>query len=393
MKIIIAPDKFKGSLTAAEAANAISRGIRGILPKAELKLIPLSDGGEGLIETLAGAGEGTILSTIVSNPLGQKVEARWALINSEQSAVIEMAVASGLSLVPPESQNPGITSTYGTGELIMAALDHGCSEIIIGIGGSATNDGGAGMACALGAKFIDKDGRPLDPGGLELLKLDRVDITNLDPRIKAVSCKVACDVDNPLTGQHGASYVYGPQKGANPDMVKELDRSLAHYASILKKYLGTDVEQIPGAGAAGGLGAGLIVFMGAELRSGIDLVLDTIKIDQELDRADLIITGEGRFDRQSLRGKVPMGIAKRAIKHNIPVIVLAGSVEVDNDELSQAGITAALSITDGSMKLEEAISRGSELLEKKAASLTKVYKFAAKNPAGFDQQGNSKVKF
>ncbi len=390
MKIIIAPDKFKGSLTAAEAAQAIARGIRGILPEAHLILFPLSDGGEGLVETLAGAAEGTILSTTVSNPLGQKVEARWALINNEQTAVIEMAAASGLILVPPESRNPGVTSTYGTGELIMDALDEGCSEIIIGIGGSATNDGGAGMACALGAKLLDKDGQPLDPGGLELLKLDRIDVANLDPRIKDVSCKVACDVDNLLTGQHGASYVYGPQKGAKPDMVKELDRSLAHYASILKKDLGIDVEQVPGAGAAGGLGAGLIAFMGAELHSGIDLVLDTLKIEQDMDKTGLIITGEGRFDKQSLRGKVPMGIAKRATQFEISVIVLAGSVEVDNDELYKAGITAAFSITDGPMKLEEAVSRGAELLEKKAASLINFYQAVAKNPTGFNQQGNNK---
>ncbi len=373
MKIIIAPDKFKGSLTAAEAAQAIARGISGILPEAQLKLFPLSDGGEGLVETLAGAAEGTILSTTVSDPLGQKVEARWGLINNEQSAVIEMAEASGLSLVPCKSRNPGIASTYGTGELIMAALEKNCSEIIIGIGGSATNDGGAGMACALGAKLLDKDGRPLDPGGLGLLKLDRIDITSLDPRIKDVSCKVACDVDNPLTGQHGASYVYGPQKSAKPDMVKELDRSLAHYAGILKKDLDIDVEQVPGAGAAGGLGAGLIAFMGAELHSGIDLVLDTLKIEEEMNKTGLIITGEGRFDKQSLRGKVPTGIAKRAKEYGIPVIVLAGSVEVDKDELYKADITAAFSITDGPMKLEEAVSRGAELLEKKAAALSNFY--------------------
>ena len=378
MKIIIAPDKFKGSLTAVEAAQAIARGIRGILPDIELKLFPLSDGGEGLVETLAGAADGSILSTTVSGPLGQKVEARWALINNEQTAVIEMAAASGLSLVPPESKNPGVTSTYGTGELIMAALDKGCSEIIIGIGGSATNDGGAGMACALGAKLLDKDGRPLGPGGLELLKLDRIDITNLDRRIKDVTCKVACDVDNPLTGQHGASYVYGPQKGAKTELVKELDRSLAHYASILKKDLGIDVDQVPGAGAAGGLGAGLIAFMGAELHSGIDLVLDTLKIEHEMDKAGLIITGEGRLDKQSLRGKVPMGIARRAKKYDIPVIVLAGSVEVDNDELYRAGITAAFSITDAPMKLEEAVSRGAELIEKKAEALFYFYRAVEK---------------
>lgn len=374
MKIIIAPDKFKGSMTAAEAADAIARGVRSALPEAELKLFPLSDGGEGLVETLAGAANGTILSTTVSDPLGQKVEARWALINNKKSAVIEMAAASGLALVPPESRNPGITSTYGTGELIRAALDEGCSEIIIGIGGSATNDGGAGMACVLGAKLLDKDGRPLGPGGLELLKLDRVDITSLDPRIKDVSCKVACDVDNPLTGQHGASYVYGPQKGANPDLVKDLDRSLGHYAGMLKKYLGADLEQVPGAGAAGGLGAGLIAFMGAELHSGINLVLDTLKVEQEVDNANLIITGEGRLDKQSLRGKVPVGVAKRAKKYSIPVIALAGSVEVNHDELNKAGITAAFSISDGPMKLEEAVSRGPELLEKKAEALINFYR-------------------
>lgn len=384
MNIIIAPDKFKGSMTAAEAAQAIARGIRGILPEARLKLFPLSDGGEGLVEALAGAAEGTILSTTVNDPLGQKVEARWALINSGQSAVIEMAAASGLNLVPPESRNPGITSTYGTGELIRAALKKGCSEIIIGIGGSATNDGGAGMARALGAKLLDNKARQLGPGGLELARLDHLDITGLDPRLADVSIKVACDVDNPLTGPHGASEIYGPQKGAGPEMVKELDRALAHYAGILKKEIEADVEKIPGAGAAGGLGAGLIAFLGAELNSGIDLVLDTLKIDQHLGQAHLLITGEGRLDQQSLRGKAPVGIARRAKKHGIPVIALAGSVEfsdISSDHLHQAGITAAFSITDGPISLNEALSRGAELLENKTAALIHFYQAAIKNPA------------
>ncbi len=381
MKIIIAPDKFKGSLAASEAAQAIARGIRSTLPGADLKLFPLSDGGEGLVEALAGAAEGSIISTKVNNPLGQKTEAKWALIKSDQSAVIEMAAASGLSLLPPQSRNPGITSTYGTGELIKAALDEGCTEIIIGIGGSATNDGGAGMASALGAKLQDKEGKPLGPGGLELLKLDRICTDNFDPRIKSISCKVACDVDNPLTGQHGASYVYGPQKGANSDMVKELDRALAHYACILKRDLGKDVEHVPGAGAAGGLGAGLIAFLGAELYSGIDLVIDTLEIDHEVKNADLIITGEGRLDKQSLRGKVPIGIAKRAKKYGIPVLVLAGSVEVSSKDLHESGITAAFAITDGPMNIEEAFRRAPELLEKKAAALINFYG-VVKTPPG-----------
>ena len=387
MEIIIAPDKFKGSMTATEAAQAIARGLNSNFPDTRLKLFPLSDGGEGLVEAIAGAAGGSILTKTVSNPLEGKTEASWALINNGRCAVIEMSAASGLSLLPPESRNPGVTSTYGTGELIRAALEEGCSEIIIGIGGSATNDGGAGMAYALGAKLLDKDGRQLEPGGLELLKLERIDISSLDSRIANISIKVACDVDNPLTGPHGASYVYGPQKGAGPEMVRQLDRALAHYAEILKGATGTDVEMIPGAGAAGGLGAGLIAFLGAELHSGIDLVLDTLNIDQHLDKADLLITGEGHLDKQSLRGKAPVGIARRAKKYGLPVLALAGAVEIDSEDMHKAGITAAFSITDGPMNLEEALNRGAELLEKKAAALIYFFRTATKNPGGLNRQG------
>ncbi|MGM0652191.1 MAG: glycerate kinase [Bacillota bacterium] len=387
MKIIIAPDKFKGSMTATEAAQAIARGLNSNFPDIQLKLFPLSDGGEGLVEAMAGATGGNILSTTVSNPLGEIVEASWAQINNGQCAVIEMSAASGLSLLPPVSRNPGVTSTYGTGELIRAALEKGCSEIIIGIGGSATNDGGAGMACALGAKLLDKEGRQLKPGGLELLKLERIDISGLDSRLANTSIKVACDVDNPLTGPHGASYVYGPQKGAGPEMVKQLDRALAHYAEVLKEAAGTDVEMVPGAGAAGGLGAGLIAFLGAELHSGIDLVLDTLNIDQHLDKANLLITGEGRLDKQSLRGKAPVGIARRAKKYGLPVLVLAGAVKIDSEDMHKAGITAAFSITDSPMDLEEALNRGAELLEKKATTLIYFLRTVNKNPGGINRQG------
>lgn len=374
MQLIIAPDKFKGSMSAPEAAERIKKAAANVLPGAKLVLLPLSDGGEGLVDSLAGRNRDNLQTSTVTGPLGKPVEAVWGLTDEGNTSVIEMAAASGLHLIPEAERNPFFTSTYGTGELIKASLDHGCSRLIIGIGGSATNDGGAGMAQALGAKFYDRFGKELETGGVALEKLEKIDISGLDPRLRQVETLVACDVNNPLTGENGAAYVYGPQKGATPEMVEQLDRALQNYARVIKKDLGLEVNEIPGSGAAGGLGAGLITFLGAELRSGIELVLDALKIDQYLPGTDLLITGEGKLDGQSAHGKAPVGVARRAAKYNVPVIALAGSLEGDLDVFHREGITACFAVADGPLSLEESISRGPELLEIKSAEALRLWR-------------------
>lgn len=381
MQIIIAPDKFKGSMSASEAARYIARGINSVLPNSELILLPLSDGGEGLVESLAGMGNISIVTTAVTGPLGQLVKAKWGFNDIGKTAIIEIAAASGLTLVPNEKRDPSVTSTFGTGELIKTALDYGCSNLIIGIGGSATNDGGAGMAQALGAKFFDHSGELLRGCGAELIRLNHIDISDLDPRLQQVSVKVASDVNNPLTGPKGASYTYGPQKGATPEMVKMLDRGLENYRRVIKKTIGKDIGGIPGSGAAGGLGAGLIAFLNAEIRPGIELVLDTLDIDRFLHHCNLLVTGEGKLDAQSVSGKAPVGVARRARKFNVPVIALAGIIEGGLEIFHEEGITACFAIADGPLSLDESISRGPQLIEKKAAELARIFNhFLVDNP-------------
>lgn len=356
-------------MTAVEAATCIARGIKAVFPLADLTLLPLSDGGEGLVESLVEAAAGSTETVMVTDPLGRSVEARWGIINNGKTAVIEMASASGLTLIPEELRNPAITTTYGTGELIKAALDRKCSELIIGIGGSATNDGGTGMARALGVQFLDKSGQHLKPGGAELIRLDRIDMAGIDSRLKGKDIKVACDVSNPLTGPQGASHTYGPQKGATPDMVKRLEQALINFARIAERDLGLSIDSIPGAGAAGGLGAGLIAFLEAKLHSGINLVLDTLEIDKLLPDCTLLITGEGRLDSQSVYGKVPVGAARRAKSYDVPVLALAGSLDDSLDLFRREGITASFAIADGPLSLEESIARSRQLLEAKTAEL------------------------
>ncbi|MFU8794414.1 MAG: glycerate kinase [Dethiobacteria bacterium] len=369
MRLIIAPDKFKNSMTASEAAERIAAGVNSVLPEAELKLLPLSDGGEGLTEALCGAGKGIIFTTEVTDPLGSNIKANWGITDRGDTAVIEMAAASGLALISSRERDPKKTTTYGTGELIRAALDHGCKKLIIGIGGSATNDGGAGMAEALGVKFLDRNGNEIGRGGVELQNLSHIDLSGLDPRLKTADIKVACDVDNPLTGLQGASYIYGPQKGADSGTVTALDRALSQLAAIIKKDLDLDIEQTPGAGAAGGLGAGLMAFLGATLYPGIELVLDALKIENFLPGCNLLITGEGSLDSQSLHGKAPVGIAKRAASHSVPVIALAGRISGDPTKFHQVGINACFAIADGPLTLAESLKRGPELIEHKVREL------------------------
>ncbi|GAF82011.1 unnamed protein product, partial [marine sediment metagenome] len=278
MKIVVAPDSFKGSLTAVEVSDAIAQGVREIFPEAEIVKIPMADGGDGTVQCLVNATRGKILKEKVTGPLGDEVLASYGILGDKKTAVIEMAEASGLTLVPKNKRNPLITTTYGTGQLIKAALDQGCRKMIIGIGGSATNDGGAGMVQALGAKLLDKDGEEIGFGGGELKKLNRIDISNLDNRLSDTKVLVASDVNNPLCGPKGASRIYGPQKGATPELIEELDKSLAHFAKLVKRDLHKDIKNIPGAGAAGGLGAGLMAFLDAELRPGIEIIIEIVKL-------------------------------------------------------------------------------------------------------------------
>ena len=362
MKIVVAPDSFKGSLTALEVADAIKEGIRRVMPEAEIDEVPMADGGEGTVQALVDATGGQMITEEVCDPLGNQIKANFGILGDGQTAVIEMAAASGLPLVPEGKRNPMFTTTYGTGELIRAALDRGCRKLIVGIGGSATVDGGAGMAQALGARLLDKDGNEVPRGGGGLEHLDRIDLSQLDPRIGEATTVVACDVDNPLVGPRGGPEVYGPQKGATPEMVKKLDKYLDRYADIIKRDLGADVKEAPGAGAAGGLGAGLMAFLNAELKLGIDIVIDASGLEQHLKDADLVITGEGKIDRQTIYGKTPIGVAKIAKKYGIPVIGIGGGIGDDASVVYENGIDALMSITGYPMSLETAMERAHDLL-------------------------------
>jgi len=362
VRILIAPQEFKGSLSARQAAAAIAEGIRLAWPEAKVDLLPMADGGPGTVEALVAARGGRCLEASVADPLGRSVTAVWGLLADGTTAVIEMAAASGLVLLRPEERDPRTASTYGTGQLIRAALDSGCRRIIVGVGGSATNDGGAGVAQALGAGLLDGRGDELPRGGAALAGLRRIDVSGLDPRLEGCRVLVAVDVTNPLCGPTGASAVYGPQKGATPEMVKELDAALAHYARIIERDLGVAVAELPGAGAAGGLAAGLVAFLGAELRPGFDLIAEAAGLTDRLAYADLVLTGEGRLDTQTAYGKTVVGVARLAKERGLPVIALAGEVVGDMASLREQGIDVALSIQPGPMTLAESEARAAELL-------------------------------
>lgn len=376
MKIIIAPDSYKESLSAMDVAIAIENGFKQVLPNAEYVKLPMADGGEGTVQSLVDATNGTINKHTVTGPLGQSVEGFWGLLGEGNTAVIEMAAASGIHLVAPEQRNPLITTTYGTGELIKAALDQGVKHIIVGIGGSATNDGGIGMAQALGIRLLDNQGQELGYGGGELARLATIDTSKLDPRLAQVRLEVACDVDNPLCGEKGASAVFGPQKGATPDMVTELDNNLAHYAAIIKQQLGVDVRDMAGAGAAGGMGAALLGLFDAELRPGIEIVMDAVNLDDIVADADLVITGEGRIDSQTIHGKTPIGVARTAKKHGLPVIGIAGCLSSDCGVVHQHGIDAVFAVVNRSVDLATALAEAAENVEMTARNVAAIYSVA-----------------
>jgi glycerate kinase len=374
MKIVIAPDSFKESLSALEAAEAIEKGFKRVLPDAEYVKVPMADGGEGTVQSLVDATGGKMIFKTVTGPLGEPVDAFFGILGNKTTAVIEMAAASGLHLVPKEKRNPLLTTTRGTGELIAAALDHGVNHIIIGIGGSATNDGGSGMAKALGAKLFDHNGREIGEGGGSLAALASIDLAELDPRLEDVKIEVACDVDNPLTGERGASAIFGPQKGATPEMVAQLDRNLGHYAAIIERDLGKKINDVPGAGAAGGLGGGLLAFLPAELKRGVDIVIEATNLSQIVADADLVITGEGKIDGQTIFGKTPIGVAKTAKKYGVPVVGIAGNVSRDSHVVHQYGIDAVFSIVPGVILLEDALKNAAEYVERTAANIASVWK-------------------
>ena len=369
MKIIVAPDSFKGSVTALEAAKSIEEGLRRVLPDAIIDKIPMADGGEGTVQSLVDATGGLFRTERVLDPLGNEIEAQYGLLSDGASAyncaVIEMASASGLTLVPTEKRNPLITTTYGTGQLIRSALEAGCRKLIIGIGGSATNDAGAGMAEALGVRFLNADGYPInmiERGGGGLREIASIDIEGIHSAISETETVVACDVNNPLTGPDGASHVYGPQKGATPEMVRTLDDNLSHFDDILTQTLGQSYDSIPGAGAAGGLGAGLMAFLNAKLRLGVDIMIDAVNLRERMKGASLVITGEGQIDFQTAFGKTPVGVAKVAKEANIPVIAIAGGIGEGAEAVYAKGIDSMLGIVHAPMSLEDAVEDALQLI-------------------------------
>lgn len=373
MKIIIAPDSFKGSLSAIAVAKAIDRGIKNAFIEVETVLLPIGDGGEGTMETLVAATHGKIKKVLVKGPLNNQVEAAYGILGDGVTCVIEMASASGLHLVPEEKLSPLEATTYGTGELILQALNDGYSSFIVGLGGSATNDGGAGMLQALGMKILDVSGNEVGLGGGELHKASTLDFKNFDKRISQSSFVIASDVQNPLIGPEGASHIFGPQKGASLADVELLDRNLSSWADEILKVTGIKLHDRPGAGAAGGIGGAFQAFFPAEMRRGVDVVLDYIKLDTHLKDTDLVITGEGRVDHQTAFGKTPMGVAQRAHSKNVPTVILAGSVGKGTGVLHEFGVVSIHSIINRPMTLQESMENAAELLEDSAEQITRSY--------------------
>lgn len=373
-KIVIAPDSFKESMTAKQAAEAIERGFRSGFPgELEVDLIPMADGGEGTTQSLTDALDGEIFVETVTGPMGEPAQASYAVSGDNTTAILEMAESSGLALIPKEKRNPLLATTYGTGELIKKALGHGVSKIILGIGGSATNDGGAGMIEALGGELFYDSAANVQQGGGALIYLNEVDLAGLDPRLAGVEIEVACDVDNPLLGPNGASAIYGPQKGATEEMVQQLDDALAQYDHVLARATGQDVKETPGAGAAGGLGAGLLA-LGAKLRPGVEIVLKETNFPARVAGADLVITGEGKIDGQTIYGKTPIGVAKSAREHSgAKVIGMCGALGNGYEKVIGHGIDAVFSISRGPGSLEEALSHGPASLEAAAENVARVW--------------------
>lgn len=374
MKIVVAPDSFKGSLSASEVAECIGAGIRKADPEIIIRTIPIADGGEGTVETMLKAAGGGIIEVVVTGPLGVRLNSFFGVLKDSSTAVIEIAAAAGLGLVPDDKRNPLLTTTYGVGELILEAVNRGCRKIIVGLGGSATNDGGLGMAQALGVVFYDKDGAKIGPGGQFLEKVDSIRMDNMDPRLKDIEIIGACDVKNPFYGPEGAAHVFAPQKGADKDMVRMLDEGLEYFAETVAREVGIKVQDVPGSGAAGGMAGGLLAFTGAVLKPGIEIVSEVCNLEKEIADADLVITGEGRTDAQTAYGKVPAGVAAVAQKYNVPVVCLSGGLADGFEEIYNHGITAAFSCINNAMTLEEAMAGAAEMLTQNAFTITRLIK-------------------
>jgi glycerate kinase len=372
MNILIAPDSFKDCMSAKEVALALGRGIRTFLPHAGLFMHPMADGGEGTVESVIDATGGKRIELRVLDPLLREISSFYGITGDGTSAVIEMAAASGLELLAPEERDPWVTSTFGTGQLIKDAMDRGCRRILLGIGGSATNDGGAGMAEALGVEFTGRFGKLPARGGGSLGEVLRIRMEGLDQRIARTSFLVACDVNNPLTGPGGASAIYGPQKGADQAMVEKLDRNLAYFAGIIEDQLGKNISELPGAGAAGGLGAGMVAFLDATLMPGVPMIAEATGLEEKIQQADLVITGEGKMDAQTRFGKTPYGVAQLAKKHNKPVIGVAGTLEEDAGLLYQEGFDLLISIQEKPMELAESLADAGSLLERTGVRIARM---------------------
>ncbi|WP_301705573.1 glycerate kinase [uncultured Parabacteroides sp.] len=353
-KVVIAIDSFKGCLTSEEAGNAVMKGVKAIFPDCETLLFPVADGGEGMLDILVSATKGKYRTLPAHGPLMEPMQGRYGISGDGQTALVEMAAVSGLPLIPEEKRNPMLTTTYGTGELIRDALEQGCRRFIVGIGGSATNDAGLGMLQALGFRFRDKQGNLLGTGGRILPQVASIDTSAVHPALKEARFTIACDVHNPFCGPDGAAYVFAPQKGADAGMVKELDAGMQALALVIRSATGKDISDIPGAGAAGGMGGGFLAFLNAGLKPGIRLMLDALDFGEKIKGADLVFTGEGRADRQTAMGKVPFGVLEEARKQHIPVIVLAGCIE-DTEQMNRAGFQGVFSITPGPVSLEKAM--------------------------------------
>ncbi|OOF71345.1 glycerate kinase [Rodentibacter caecimuris] len=374
MKIIIAPDSFKESLTALEVAQAIETGFAKIFPNAHYVKVPMADGGEGTVQSLVDASGGSLQKTEVIAPLANLVNAEFGLSGNGKTAIIEMAAASGLHLVPNSKRNPLLTTSYGTGELIKAALDLNVNHIILGIGGSATNDGGVGMLQALGAKFLDRQGKEISFGGEQLIHIEKIDLKGLDPRLNQVQIEVACDVDNPLCGERGAAAVFAPQKGATEEMITILDQALGHFADKVQNSLGINIRTPAGAGAAGGMGGGLLLLPNVQLKAGVDIVLQATDLAGHLSEADLVITGEGRMDAQTIHGKTPIGVAKLAKRFNKPVIAIVGCLREDYEVVYQHGIDAVFPIIRQLDDLENTLKKGRDNLISTAQNIARLWK-------------------
>ncbi|MBI6926144.1 MULTISPECIES: glycerate kinase [Pseudomonas] len=373
MKIVIAPDSFKDSLEAADVARAIAAGLAEALPDAQLIECPMADGGEGTMQAILAASDGELRRLTVRGPLGTPVEAGWGWLPQSRTAIIEMAQASGLQQVPTGQRDACRSCTWGTGELVAAALDAGAQRVVLAIGGSATNDAGSGMLRALGLRLLDADNQPLAEGGLALADLARIDASKLDPRLAHVQFEVAADVDNPLCGPQGASAIFGPQKGASPQQVQALDQALGHFADHCARLLEQDVRDYPGCGAAGGMGFAARAFMGAQFRAGVEVVAELAGLQAHVRDADLVVTGEGRFDAQTLRGKTPMGVARVAKRHGVPVVVLAGMLGEGYQQLYAHGVDAAFALVDGPMTLDQACRDTARLLQARACDIGRLW--------------------